>query len=101
MNDEDIWNNAVVIENRELEKAWYVPLFNPADKWEHHIGEEVNIESIEKRRGLFTPEITLTENKNKDAVRQMAESNSPSKKEEKDIFNESPEKQKDTGKEIL
>lgn len=101
MNDEDIWNNAVVIENRELEKAWYVPLFNPADKWEHHIGEEVNIESIEKRRGLFTPEITLTENKNKDAVRQMAESNSPSKKEEKDIFNESPEKHKDTGKEIL
>lgn len=25
MNDEDVWNNAVVIENRKENKAWYIP----------------------------------------------------------------------------
>ena len=25
MNDEDVWNNAVVIENRKVNKAWYIP----------------------------------------------------------------------------
>jgi hypothetical protein len=33
MNDEDSWNNAVLIENRALKKAWYVPLhFSPDEK---------------------------------------------------------------------
>lgn len=63
MNDEDIWNNAVVIENRELRKAWYVPLFNPADKFSHHIGEEVRIKKIKNSKGLFEPEITLKNEK--------------------------------------
>jgi hypothetical protein len=33
MNDEDSWNNAVLIENKGLKKAWYVPLhFSPDEK---------------------------------------------------------------------
>jgi hypothetical protein len=33
MNDEDSWNNAVLIENKALKKAWYVPLhFTPDEK---------------------------------------------------------------------
>jgi hypothetical protein len=33
MNDEDSWNNAMLIENRTLKKAWYVPMhFEPDEK---------------------------------------------------------------------
>jgi hypothetical protein len=33
MNDEDSWNNALLIENKALKKAWYVPLhFEPDEK---------------------------------------------------------------------
>jgi hypothetical protein len=33
MNDEDSWNNAILIENQALRKAWYVPLhFEPDTK---------------------------------------------------------------------
>jgi hypothetical protein len=32
MNDEDSWNNAILIENKAIKKAWYVPLhFTPDD----------------------------------------------------------------------
>ena len=40
MNYEESWDNAVVIENRESKKAWFVPVYNePNDKL---LGAEVN-----------------------------------------------------------
>lgn len=46
MNYEESWDNAVVIENREMNKAWFIPVYNePNDKL---LGAEVSCSKSEK-----------------------------------------------------
>jgi hypothetical protein len=59
MNDEDSWNNAVLIENQETRKAWYVPLY-------YEPGRELlnmNVECAVKKnqKGLLSPHIRIAE----------------------------------------
>jgi hypothetical protein len=57
MNDEESWNNAVVIEDAEAKKAWYAPLyFEPAKEW---LGAKVECETALDRRGFAAPRIRI------------------------------------------
>jgi hypothetical protein len=49
MNDEDVWNNAVVVRNGALGKTWYVPLYNPAD--EKLLGKDAGIAVRQGKNG--------------------------------------------------
>jgi hypothetical protein len=49
MNDEDVWNNAVVIANKQTGGNWYVPLFNPAGS--NLVGKEITLEGGMDARG--------------------------------------------------
>lgn len=57
MNDEDVWNNAIVVENEASKKAWYVPLFNPAN--ESLLNRQVRIEPKQNQKGQLTPKISI------------------------------------------
>lgn len=57
MDDEYIWNNAVVIENRRLGKAWYVPTrikLNNED-----IGKFISVKAEKNQKGKIRPLITI------------------------------------------
>lgn len=57
MNDEDIWNNAVVIENKKLNKAWYVPTrikVKPED-----VGKFISVRAEKNQRGKIRPLLTI------------------------------------------
>ena len=56
MNDEDVWNNALVIENRQLHRAWYVPLYNP--EYRKLEGTEISVSMTHNSKGLLVPVIT-------------------------------------------
>jgi hypothetical protein len=58
MNDEDVWNNAVVVENEQLHKAWYVPLFNPPSN-KIKEGGSIELNEYTNSKGLLVPGITL------------------------------------------
>jgi hypothetical protein len=58
MNDEDVWNNAVVVRNEKTGKAWYVPLFNPA--YANLAGKTVTIEGKPDAKGRTNPAIAVT-----------------------------------------
>jgi hypothetical protein len=59
MNDEDSWNNAVLIENKEKRQAWYVPLYYEPDS--SLLNRQVSCEMKRHRRGQLTPVIRLTD----------------------------------------
>lgn len=40
MNDEDIWNNGIVLEDEETGAAYYVPSFNPVNK---KVGDKIKV----------------------------------------------------------
>jgi hypothetical protein len=56
MNDEDIWNNAIVVENKEQHKAWYIPMFKPPKK--QLDGKNITVSMTHNSRGLLVPVIT-------------------------------------------
>ena len=59
MNDEDVWNNAYIIEDENSGKAWYVPLFK--DTTHKLVGSTVSIEPKPNQKGKLTPTITVLE----------------------------------------
>ncbi len=59
MDDEGVWNNSIVVENKELKKAWYVPLYNPPRKKLE--GKEVTVEMTHNSKGLLVPVITAVD----------------------------------------
>ena len=63
MNDEDIWNNAVVVENPATKKAYYVPVFKPVKKTLE--GKNVSIRA-KNGKGILEPVITVNDNDFKD-----------------------------------
>ncbi|WP_149554520.1 relaxase/mobilization nuclease domain-containing protein [Treponema pectinovorum] len=58
MDDEGIWNNAVVIENRKLNKAWYVP--TRIKLKEDDIGKFISVKTEKNQKGKLRPVITIT-----------------------------------------
>ena len=57
MDDEDNWNNAVVIENRALHCAWYIPVRYEADK--ELLGKQVCVQAQQTARGVLLPTIRV------------------------------------------
>jgi hypothetical protein len=57
MNDEENWNHAILIENGELKKAWYVPLYFEPD--EKLLNAEVVCGLKANRKGLLVPNIKV------------------------------------------
>lgn len=57
MDEEYIWNNAIVIENKKLNKAWYVPTkikLKPDD-----IGKVITVKAEKNQKGILRPLITI------------------------------------------
>ena len=60
MDDEGVWKNAIVIENKREDKAWFVPLFyQPVPELE---GATVSLNLIKNQKGLLVPKITILDN---------------------------------------
>lgn len=57
MNDEDVWNNAVVIENRKLNKAWYVP--TRIKLKDEDVGKFISVKAERNQKGRMRPLLTI------------------------------------------
>lgn len=64
MNDEDVWTNAMVIEDPVTKKVWFVPLLRPIS--ESHEGEEVSVCSKLNAKGKLVPDIVFYTDKTKE-----------------------------------
>lgn len=57
MDDEGVWKNAIVIENKKEDKAWFVPLFyQPNPELE---GAVVSLNLAKNQKGLLIPKINI------------------------------------------
>jgi hypothetical protein len=57
INDEDSWDNAVLIENSALKKAWLVPLYyEPKDVL---LNQDVTLQTKKKSNGRLVPVINI------------------------------------------
>lgn len=57
MDDENVWNNAIVIENKKLNKAWYVPTRIKCK--EDDVGKVITVQAEKNQKGLLRPLITI------------------------------------------
>lgn len=57
MDDENIWNNAIVIENKKLNKAWYVP--TRIKLKDEDLGKFITIKAEKNQKGILRPLITI------------------------------------------
>lgn len=60
MDDESIWNNAIVVENTKTKKAYYIPLKNQPPK--NVLQKFVTVECKKKQNGKLTPHIKVIDN---------------------------------------
>ncbi len=57
MDDEAVWNNAIIVENKQLQKAWYVPMYYPVS---HKLQNKEIVCNLERnQKGLLTPSIKI------------------------------------------
>ena len=57
MDDETVWNNAIVVENKITKKAYYVPLKNPPSR--NLIHQLITVECIRNQNGKLSPKIQV------------------------------------------
>lgn len=57
MDDEQVWNNAVVIENKKLNKAWYIPTSIKLSNKE--LGKIITVKAEKNQHGKLRPLITI------------------------------------------
>lgn len=57
MNDEDVWTNAVVIENRKVNKAWYIP--TRIKLKDEDVGKFITVRAEKNQKGKLRPLITI------------------------------------------
>ena len=57
MDDENIWNNAIVIENKKLNKAWYVP--TRIKLKDEDLGKFITVKAEKNQKGVLRPFITI------------------------------------------
>jgi hypothetical protein len=68
MNDEDSWNNAILIENREMKKAWYVPLHFTPDKNLLNASVKCGLKNLQT--GKLVPQLIILHQKKVSGPRQ-------------------------------
>ena len=57
MNDESVWTNAIVLENRKTKKAYYIPLrFPPSASL---LNKMISVECTKKQSGKLSPVIKV------------------------------------------
>lgn len=57
MDDEGIWNNAVVIENKKINKAWYIPIRKKLKN--EDLGKFVSVRAEKNEKGKIKPIIEI------------------------------------------
>ena len=57
MDDEGVWNNAVIIENKRLGRAWYVPTRIKLS--DEEIGKFISVRAEKNQKGKLRPLITI------------------------------------------
>lgn len=58
-NDDEVWTNGIVIENKGAGKAWFLPLWKLPE--ENVKGKMVKITAAKNQKGLLSPKIILLE----------------------------------------
>ena len=58
MDDEEVWNNAVVIEDVRHHRAWYVPLLRPVSS--RLEGQDISVTLTKDGKGRLSPIINIT-----------------------------------------
>lgn len=56
MNDEDIWNNAIIVDDKNEKISWYVPLYNEGDKY---LNSNIELNISINQKGLLVPKIKV------------------------------------------
>lgn len=56
MNDEDIWNNAIIVNDKDGKTAWYVPLYKEGDKY---FNSDIELNMSTNQKGLLVPKIKV------------------------------------------
>lgn len=64
MNDEDIWNNAIVVDDINGKTSWYVPLYKEEDSL---LNKEIELSLSKNQKGYFEPKIIVFDEKTKKA----------------------------------
>jgi hypothetical protein len=59
MNDEESWNHAIVVQNRENQRAWYIPLYYEPD--EHLLGSHISCAYTKNKQGKLQPTISRSQ----------------------------------------
>jgi hypothetical protein len=57
INDEDSWDNGILIENAQLKKAWYVPMYHEPD--EKLLNQTIRCKAAKAQAGRQKPIITV------------------------------------------
>lgn len=77
MNDEDIWNNAIVVDDVDGKTSWYVPLYKEHDKL---FGKDIELSMSKNQKGLLVPDVKVLS-----AVPKKADAGKSIKQEVQDI----------------
>lgn len=80
MNDEDVWTNAMVIEDPVTKKVWFVPLLRPIS--ESHEGEEVSVCAKLNAKGKLVPDIVFYTDKTKETKNKSSGTERPNEYDE-------------------
>ena len=80
MNDEDVWTNAMVIEDPVTKKVWFVPLLRPIS--ESHEGEEVSVCAKLNAKGKLVPDIVFYTDKTKETKNKNSGTERPNEYDE-------------------
>lgn len=62
MNDEEIWNNAIVVDDIDGKTSWYVPLYKEEDRL---LNKNIELSMSKNQKGYFIPDIFVFEEKAK------------------------------------
>lgn len=80
MNDEEVWTNAMVIEDPVTKKVWFVPLLRPIS--ESHEGEEVSVCAKLNAKGKLVPDIVFYTDKTKETKNKNSGTERPNEYDE-------------------
>jgi hypothetical protein len=77
MNDEDIWNNAIVVDDVDGKTSWYVPLYKEHDQL---FEKDIELSMSKNQKGLLVPDVKVLS-----AVPKKADAGKSIKQEVQDI----------------
>lgn len=56
MNDEDIWNNAIVVDDIDGKTSWYVPLYKESDNL---YKKDIELSMSKNQKGYYVPDVKV------------------------------------------